>query len=334
MHIGQIVADVSVTAQREVTSGHASTRLRALIPSRELIKRGHQVSIFPDNRLSVDAADGRLFAPDLMVVHKIRDDFYQTLQMLKARGKTVMLDICDHVIALPHLSRLYVGLLPMADAISTPTEALAEVLSDHVRCPIHVIPDAIEGRRGGAIDGEVRGDGPLRLLWFGRSQNLAPLIDRLVEITPRALDIPVVLEVMTNQGPSRDVLISRIPDGLTVKITPWTVDGLDDALDRAELVLLPTDPDPTRRVKSANRLERTLWAGRLPVAMPSPVTDPYADSAIVEPSLGVGVRRAVAELDAWKTRITEGQSQVDRTRTGAALAPLWEAVFSGASVHR
>jgi hypothetical protein len=327
MHIGQIAADVSVTANREVTSSHASTRLRALIPSRALITRGHTVSIFPDNRVSADAAAGRLFEPDLMVVHKARFDLSGHLQAVKSHGKVVWLDICDHVIALPHLSGIYAGLLPMAGAISTPTQALADVLSAHVQCPIHVIPDAVEGLRGTPGNGGGVEGGPIRMLWFGRSQNLMPLIDRLTEITSQALGFDVTLEVVTNQGPSLDVLRSRLPSGLPVRITPWTVDGLEDALRRAQVVLLPTDMDPSRQVKSANRLERALWAGRLPVATHSSVAAGYSDSAIVEAALGDGVRRAWVDRADWTARITQGQAQVAQTRTGEALAPLWEAAF-------
>ncbi|MCR9176412.1 MAG: hypothetical protein NXI19_10495 [Alphaproteobacteria bacterium] len=326
MHIGQLAADVVVTAT-EVTSNHASTRLRALVPSRALIARGHTVSIFPDDRLDADAANGRLVKPDLMVVHKIRRDLLGHLRALKAAGRKVVLDICDHVIALPHLSDLYAGVLPMADAVSTPTAALAGVLSDHVSCPIHVIPDAVEGLRGAPWADSVQKDRQVRMLWFGRSQNLAPLIDRLSEITPGALGAAVVLEVMTNPGPSLDLLRSRVPESLEAEITPWTVDGLERALGRADLVLLPTDSDPSRLVKSANRLERALWSGRLPIAMPSPVAEDYRESAILTEDLGEGVRRALADPGAWKARITLGQERVAQTRTGAVLAPLWEAAF-------
>ena len=98
-------------------------------------------------------------------------------------------------------------------------------------------------------------------------------------------------------------------------------------MDRADLVLLPTDAEPSRQMKSANRLERALWAGRLPIAMSCPVADAYADSAIVADDLGMGIRRALADPAAWQARIAEGQARVAETRTGQVLAPLWEAAF-------
>lgn len=320
--IGQVVCDLRAGPRGGLDSGHASTRLRALEPSRALSRRGHRIRIHSDRHLRADAANGSLYEADVTVVHKARTDLSGVLEQLRSHGVRVVLDVCDHVFALPHLAQHYPDMMARADLLTTPTEALAATLSERTDRPVRVVPDAIEGPRGAPHPG-VTG-ATVRLLWFGRSTNLAPLIAALPRLGCRALGLDAVLEVVSDAGPGFAALLRARPADLQIVPRPWSADEVARALERCDLVVLPTDRDPTRIVKSANRMERALWGGRLSVVTPMPVYEPYGPVVFADEDPAQGVRIALAARSEWTARIVRGQDMLATSRSATALAPLWE----------
>jgi hypothetical protein len=328
LRIGHIACDLGRSADGGLTSGHASIRLRALIPSRALVAAGSRVTVFEDRHLRGDFQSGAIFDQDVVFVHKARFDLSGVMEQLRARGVRVVLDICDHVFALPHLSQQYTMMIERADLITTPTEALAQVIRHHAAPQVRVIPDAIEGPRGTPHEG--RPGTPPRLLWYGRSANLKPLIDRVERFGRSALGREVVLEVVSDMGRGVELLRQRAPDDLKLEITPWTAVANEQALARADLVVLPSDEEPSRAVKSANRMERALWSGRVPVVTPGAVYEPYRGMAAIDADPAAGVRMALGHAADWPAWIMRAQDQIAVTRSGEALAPSWHRAASEA----
>lgn len=331
LRIGQIACDLGRSPDGGITSGHASIRLRALIPSRALAASGCRVTVFEDRHLRGDLQSGAIFDQDVVFIHKARFDLSGVMEQLRARGVRVVLDICDHVFALPHLSQQYAMMIARADLITTPTEALAEIIRQHTRHAVRVIPDAIEGTRGTPYEG--RPARPPRLLWYGRSANLKPLIDRVERFGRSVLGREVVLQVVSDLGRGVELLRQRAPADLKLEITPWTAEANEQALARADLVVLPSDDEPSRAVKSANRMERALWSGRVPVVTPGAVYEPYRGMAAIDADPAAGVRMALDNAALWPEWIARAQAQIAATRSGEALAPFWhevahEAAFS------
>lgn len=326
MRIGLVATGLQRIDARTATSDHASTRLRALIPSAGLARRGHGLLICSDRDLFDGAVDAHLSELDVLIVHKVRLDLGARLDRARDAGVCVIVDLCDHVFLHPVLSAFYPGMLARADLITAATEAMAEVAGAHVDLPVRVIPDAVEGARGApAARGSARssaGEG-VRCLWFGRPQNVAPLIDAL----PRIAAIPGArVEIVTGLSAPLDAQVATAaPQGLAVALTPWTEAAVETGLARCDLVVLPADPGPSHRVKSANRMERALWGGRMVVATPTRAAEPWADLVYLYHDLTAGIRRALAEREHWPARIAAAQERLIQTRSADALALHWEA---------
>jgi len=325
MHIGLIAANV-FRSDQGLVSDHASTRLRAIIPGRTMARAGHRVSFFAEDRLDGDIESGQLFRPDVLVVHKCRHDISRHLDAARDRGARVVLDICDHVFQLESLAEHYPALLRRADAVTVPTEAMAEVVRAAADLPVTVIPDALEGTRGGI--GQVPAEPAVRFLWFGRVQNLMPL---LTEMPDLARVGPARLEVMTNPHPKAVALLrSRCPAGIELEISSWSLDGIETALDRSDLVLMPSDPGEVHQVKSANRLERAFWAGRMVAGQASRALEPYRDLAYLRGGLAEAVAAARSDGAAWPDRLRQAQERLAETRAAEPVTRLWLAAITAA----
>jgi len=330
MRIGLVATDLQRIDARRVASGHASTRLRALIPATGLGRRGHGLLICSDRDLAEGRIDGSLPDLDVLILHKSRLDLARPLDRARAAGAAVVIDLCDDVFVHPVLSAFYPAMLAHADLVTAATKAMAEVAAARLDCPIRVIADAVEGERGtpepaGSEEG-------LRLVWFGRAQNLGPLIDTLPALAAVA---PARLDVITNPSERlAERLADRTPDGLSVHLVPWSPRAVEQGLSASDLALLPADPGPAHRVKSANRLERAIWGGCMAVANPLQVTEPWADVAYLDPNLVSAISRALADRTAWPARIRTGQERLARTRSADALAVDWEAAAAEAVGRR
>lgn len=330
MRIGVVATDLQRIDARTATSDHASTRLRALIPAAALARRGHRLLLCSDRDLYEGAVDDHLPELDVLVVHKVRLDLAARLDLARAAGVAVVVDLCDHVFLHPVLSAFYPAMLARADVVTAATPAMAEVAMTHLDRPVRVIADALEGRRGdpAAVDPAAQP----QLLWFGRMQNAEALVAALPSLAQAGA---ARLEIVTNAD---DAFAARVaataPDRLSVRLTPWTPAAVEAGLAACDLVVLPTDRGPALQVKSANRLERAIWGGRPVVARPTAVTRPWADVAFLDEDLSAGLTRALAARASWPQRIREAQEQLLRTRTGDALAPAWEDAAEVASEAR
>ncbi|MDF1791304.1 MAG: hypothetical protein P1U88_05300 [Thalassobaculaceae bacterium] len=321
MRIGLVVTGLQRIDARRATSDHASTRLRALIPATGLGRRGHGLLICSDRDLFTGAVDAHLDALDVLIVHKSRLDLSVKLDLARAGGAAVVVDLCDHVFLHPILSAFYPAILARADLVTAATEAMAEVAAEHVDRPIAVIPDAVEGARGDAGPAAA-GAGP-RFLWFGRSQNAGALLELLPEL---ACFSDATLQIVTDIGDGfRTRVAAAAPAGLAVTMTPWNPVAVEGALAACDLVVLPADPGPLHRVKSANRMERALWGGRMVVARASRVSEPWSDLVYLDSEPIRGIVRALEDRGAWVSRIVEAQERLSRIRSADALALQWEA---------
>lgn len=326
MRIALVVTGLRRIGERSATSDHASTRLRALIPATGLIRRGHKILIFSDMDMVDGLVDRHLADIDVLVLHKCRLDLGAAIRRVRAAGIAVVIDVCDHVFIHPVLATYYPRMLASAQVITAATETLGGIVAGHLDRPVHVIADAVEGPRG-EPDPSERLDIP-RLMWFGRSQNAGPLVDLLPDLARIG---PARLEIVTNdrQGlPER--IAAATPPSLGVTTTPWSVDSVTQALGRSDLVLVPRDSGDGHRIKSANRLERALWGGCMVVAAPTPSAEFWADVVYVDRDLAAAADRALADRATWPARITRAQKRLVDTRSGSALALLWEQAASEA----
>jgi len=333
MRIVQIAPGPYSTVNGRLVSELASVRLRAIEPGLALERLGHPVRFVAYTKLLREMRSGALADGDVFVFQKAMYDVAGVIDWLHARGRPVVVDVCDDVFQLPKHREHYPDMIRAADAVTAATDAMAERIRAATGRDATVIPDCLEGAAGTAAS-DPAADGVLRLLWFGRAPNLVPLIDRLPALAPARLGLPVRLQVVCNDTAAFAALRAAMPAGLELTVSRWSLEAVETALAACHLVVLPSDDHPVRTVKSANRLERSLWAARPVVASPAAVHAPYRDVAFLDTDLAGGIAAALADWPATLRRTAEGQAQVAATRSPAALAPHWLAALAAAAAPR
>lgn len=303
----------------------ASVRLRALEISPFLAKLGNRVRIVPFEDAAEAKRDGRLLEADVYVIHKALYDMSALLEELRGAGKHVVVDVCDDVLALPHLRSFYPDMLRYADVVTTSSEGLATILRPAIDVPVHFVSDCVELARGAPATGTSSAE--VRLLWFGNSANLQPMADQLPGLADLARRTPCALEVMCDVTPEVSTVFGKHWEPLAITLTPWSPDGLEAALARCDFVLLPSSNAPGMSSKSANRLQETLWSGRLPIAHPVGSYAPFAEAAILAGDLSTAIDWARAHPREVMDRIIHGQSLIEERCTPAVVAASWNRVI-------
>jgi hypothetical protein len=122
-------------------AGMASYRYRAQIPAKEL------------------GASINDFTADVLIFAKPQRQEVRLLKDAQARGAKVIADFCDDHFDLPH----YREMLKLADAVTCPTEVMAQRIGGQVVPDPYEFPEVLP---------HCSGD---RLLWFGNATNIRSL---------------------------------------------------------------------------------------------------------------------------------------------------------------
>jgi hypothetical protein len=111
-------------------SSLASVRLRSLAIAPHLVTAGHTVRVIPCDRLGIEARNDILFEGDVYVFMKLFQDHSAAIDLLRARGKKVVLDVADNVYALEHLRGHYPDMLARVDLVTASSPRLAGLLAE------------------------------------------------------------------------------------------------------------------------------------------------------------------------------------------------------------
>ena len=325
MIIHQIAQKPFLKYQGKLFSPWASVRLRAIETAPFLADRGHQVQFFQAHAIDQGQPGPDFGKGDIYVVQKVLYDIGPTLQQLRKAGKPIVVDLSDNVFQDCYLAEYYRNVLPAADLVTVSSEKLAEDIRSELDVPVRHIPDCVEMPfREAEFPAPLS---PLRLLWFGRSFNSGPIVELLPALNELARDIPIELEVVTDPVPALIDIFVSMKGPLRGRIKYWTAGVTESALERCHAVLLPTSDAPNMIGKSANRLQETLWSGRLPIANPLPSFEPFADSAIITCDIIDAIRWTLAHQDEALTRIKRGQAYIANRYTPDKVAEIWESVL-------
>jgi SAM-dependent methyltransferase len=165
--------------------------------------------------------------------------------------------------------------------------------------------------------------GPVKLIWFGRSDNIQTLLAAL----PGLVKMPGIdrcrLTVVADLSDGLRETISEQAAGIALELIEWSPNALRVALARAHVALLPGDDDPAMLTKSANRMQEAFWAGCLPVAYPTDSYQPFADMAVLDPDIAAGLATVLASTEQMVERTWAGQALVANQFTAAAVAETW-----------
>ena len=265
----------------------------------------------------------------------------------RARGLAVVVDLVDNVFATDRCD-FFRALIDGASAVTVASAALAEICRTQTGAQVTVIDDPVEGERraprfeppGTTLLARLaRGTAAprrLRLLWFGgQYRSFLDLAALFPALQAFAATQPVELEVVTGADERvARALAALQADGspaLVARFTEWSLEALEAALDRCDLVLLPANlDDAMRAAASANRLARALWAGRPVVAHPLASYRDFSDAAWLGRDVVAGVRWALAHPREVRDRIAAGQARLSRQYDPAAIAARWRAAIEAA----
>jgi hypothetical protein len=326
----------------------ASTRLRVLVPARELARVTRVALVSPYETVSGGVRRGRR-EPIVRVLAKVSSTdlgadpqlFRDLLARLRDDSKRipVFADFSDDYSAMagplnnPFLVEYQRELARFA-SLTVPCAALAERLRHWSDQCIHVIEDPWERpheKPAAFAPGEV-----LKLCWFG---NLGPppliaSLERGVsQVLNRLHGRAVQLDFVAASG-HRSLaleigarLTKRFPE-LTFHFIPWSLEAQWDAIDNCDLVLLPQDHRADwGSVKSHNRMVEALRAGRLAIASPIPSYSELAAYAWVGENLGDGVEWALANPEAAITRVAAGQEYLPQRFSPEVVGRKWAKVL-------
>jgi hypothetical protein len=171
---------------------------------------------------------------------------------------TRIFDLCDPDFL--YYETYCARMMDACDAVTCPTQALADCVARLTRTPVHVIPDRLDLEAIQPWCKQHRG--PMRTAaWFGYAANF-PMLDTIVEALPRHGVSELI--VITNAGASYEM-----PPPLRVRLTVtnlvWSDEGIYQDLCRADVVLNPRSSELRWRFKSMNKTT-LAWGLGLPVA--------------------------------------------------------------------
>jgi SAM-dependent methyltransferase len=325
----------------------ASTRLRTLIPARQLAGTA-RVAVAPWSALFEPAGLAALGAPAAVVVAKFatadvlnrRDEFGRGLEGLRGQHGSVRLvaDLSDDYAAMaseldePFLEA-YQRRLAELCVLTVPCEALAERLRPIARHGVRVIEDPWESPRSNPA--AVRGGDPLRLLWFGNlgDTNAGVVEDGLRQALRGLRGRSARVEIIA--GPERRGLVAVIAERLdrefptaSARFVEWSPDAVWSALASCDLVLLPQDHHGAwGSVKSHNRLVEAIRAGRLALASPIPSYAELADYAWVGEDLAEGLGWALDHPREAEQRVAAGQAYIATRFAPEVVGRKWADVL-------
>lgn len=338
---------LQVRGDESYFSGLASTRLRLLIPARELARRV-PVWLVPLEEFAARPDLSHLGRPLAVVIGKLSsDDVIAREALLRkligaarrvSQDWPLYADLSDDYAALgeamkePFL-RKYQRLLGAACEFTVPTQALADAVQRDARLGLHVVEDPYESTTAQPVKTEA-GERP-RLAWFGRlgEVNRAMCEKELLRLAESACDRPLALEVVAQPEARQTVedigqRLRRVHRDFLLSFTAWSIAATEAAISRCDFVWLPQDSRSAwGRVKSHNRLVAAIRGGRLALASPIPAYQELAAYAWVGEDLAQGLDWALRNPGEAASRVAEGQNYVERRFSPEAVGRRWADVL-------
>lgn len=178
------------------------------------------------------------------------DDTYLLASVAKeASSRRFIFDICDDVFwrdnSVPDYTRMMANL---AEIVTVPTVDMGEVVKRETGCDSFVIPDPCEFKRK-----PIKDISNPRVMWFGTYTNMKALKDV-------SLDYP--LEVVCSRESYKAAM--HIPSDVT--FTEWSLENMEKAFERNNIVIIPVEKKESKNVKSPNRVVEAIRNGLSVVA--------------------------------------------------------------------
>jgi len=179
-----------------------------------------------------------------------KDELLLQTYLARAKKLSFVFDLCDDIFDREEHD-YYRKMIMLAEKVVVPTEAMREVVIKETGIYPTVIPDPY------AFDEKpIKDISEPKYLWFGHPTNLKYL-EQVKHMK---------LEVVTTDSPeTRDFL-----KDYNCTLTEWSAENLQEAFDRNNVVLIPSDDSRKNSVKSNNRVIESIRQGMSVIAHPIP----------------------------------------------------------------
>lgn len=358
MRIVWVVEGVEPDGSGGYRSNLASNRYRAILPAQALSVLGHEVRFMGATQWLEEAPT---LSADVVVMGKFLSGSdsraYQALsarvleqvRAVATRGIRVVADFNDDHFDHPLLGLHWRGLALAAQVIVAGSDAMAQRVRQFTSAHIEVVGDPVasprfDPRTPSPLGASARwlhkllpaGGGAsrrIKLLWYGHPVNwpaMAAWLPALVEVSA---DHPILLWVVTQELPQiqsvLDGVNARHSPALLAELVPWDESTQWSLLEQCDAVLVPSDPaDPSKAVKTANRLTDALHAGRYVIGSSLPSYQAWADYADLSNDPVEAIRRLIADPAAALLNVSAGQCAVAQVVGLNAIAQQWFQAFN------
>jgi hypothetical protein len=221
-----------------------------------------------------------------------------------ASGLDYVFDICDDVFErggeVPEYTR---WMIRNAKAVTASTEEMAEIVSRETSIKATVISDPCEFTQK-----PIKDISSPKVMWFGTGTNLGML---------KGLIIPN-LEIVCSDNNYVRRFLSKIP--YDFKFTEWSLENLEDAFDRNNIVIIPADESRKRSVKSPNRVFESIRNGLSVVASPLPSYKQFDEYITLDTDIQRGLKNV-------KQLTPEAQEYVHDNFDISVIGEQWKQLF-------
>ena len=315
------------------TSDLASARYRIILPAEAMAPYGiHSKVVQVTLKTSETDFDWRAFDDvDVLVISKSFNPLNERIAArFRERGRPVVVDLCDDHFANEdgaHHRRL----LELADLVVANTPWMARRIQEESGREAVVIPDPYEGER--QVPRFRPEAGRLRLLWFGSDTQVTTITEFLPQLReglrPHLQRLEV--ELVTNE---REDLVAQLEGYnqfhapyMALHYTPWDLGVVEEALARADAVVIPSRNETKYFAKSANRLLLSLWNGRFASAWPLPEYRQFSSWAYVGEDLVDGLVWAMEHQSEVEAGIASAQDYIAACFSPERVGDLWYEVL-------
>ncbi|MCV6638344.1 glycosyltransferase [Candidatus Albibeggiatoa sp. nov. NOAA] len=316
-----------------LTSAWASTRYRVIMPAYFLAARNHNNSFlfakehfYSDELASWHTQDVVIFSKSNHISNE------QRAIVAKQRGIKVVFDLCDNYFDSKEqqdYAQHCQSMIALADTVTVNTPELASVIEKYTGKKTIVIPDPYEYPQQPAYFQSAAKR--LNLLWFGNYKNIDTLQSFIPKLTPLSAEIPITLHIVTKPNRGIEGACERFntqSDNYQLTFSPWSLEATQQAMQQADIVIIPSLNSDVKTVKSPNRLIESVRSGRFVVAHPLPAYQEFAKWVWVQSDLVDGIRWALQNPQQVVQNIQTAQQYVSHQYSPERAGLLWEQVVN------
>lgn len=306
----------------ELPEQFASLRYMAFLPARA---RNEPVARFLPGMSATSLLD-QCRPTTLVLTKAFEPSIVDLARAARQRSIRIVVVLCDDRSDRPQHHELDGALAELADDIVVQTAAMAQHVREMFGRECTMIEEPYEMPAGVPRFNPGK---TLDLLWYGRFTNHDTLgVGVLPLIEDRALNfrLTVVTDTATEHLAA---LVWQIGgrEGASIELHRWSISSQAKALERADMVIVPSLDRQDKRVKGHNRVVESIRGGVLAIAYSLPAYRELSEFCWCGGDIHAGLHWALANREAAVDRIRRGQTFIEQRFSIESISSRWQQLF-------